>query len=260
MTSSNYKFFTDFTGIMVFLIIGSCVAGIVEGINIGRNVKTFYMYYPNEIMLVGEHSYFNFEIREAARINMRFDSEYRYDVNTTDPYDENRTYIVTHFDPVPIILSVMSRIQFEDWAIASYPEPTALNSTFYYHRADFDVNNLQVSSEDDYYFIVFNDSEFNVTLDLDVTIIPWGHITAASIMAFILLFGLTGFFAKIIATAYFNSKNTKPKRDERADSSEQREEDNDDLSEDIDGKFCQSCGSPLTPKDTRYCPQCGASV
>ena len=27
-----------------------------------------------------------------------------------------------------------------------------------------------------------------------------------------------------------------------------------------DGVFCQSCGSPLTPKDTRYCQQCGASV
>ncbi|MHA1122742.1 MAG: zinc-ribbon domain-containing protein, partial [Candidatus Heimdallarchaeota archaeon] len=129
------------------------------------------------------------------------------------------------YEGADIIFSVMNDNYFELWVNAGNPEPEILNSTLYY--------------------------------EVHVTIVPWGHIIAAGIMAVLLLFGATGIGIRVIHVTVYNAKQERRARGSNVEGLQVSEQ---PATNKKDGVFCQSCGSPLTPKDTRYCPQCGASV
>ncbi len=233
------KYFNDFAGFMLLLIVGSLIVGAIEGINIGRNVKSYDTYY--EEIAPGDYILFNFEINEGARLYIYFDAE------NLSIYD----------DGADVIFSIMRENDFELWISTNGTEPGILNSTFYFDDSRVDVNNLQVPYDGMYYFIVYNTNPYDVEARIDVTIVPWGHIIAAGIMAIILLVGSTGLGTRLIHTTVYNAKQEKRARrgiTEEPQVSEQP------ATNKKDGVFCQSCGAPLTPKDTRYCSQCGASI
>jgi len=220
---------------MILLVIGSLIVGAIEGINIGRNVKSYDTY--NEEVTPGDYMIFNFEINEGARLYINYDAE-----NLSSNYGAD------------IIFSVMNDNYFELWVNAGNPEPEILNSTFYYEDAYVNINNLQVPREDTYYFVVYNNNSYDVDISVHVTIIPWGHIIAAGIMAVLLLFGSTGLGIRVIHITVYNAKQEKRSLGNENEDSPATSQPRTDSK---DGVFCQSCGSPLTPKDTRYCPQCG---
>jgi hypothetical protein len=231
------KYFNDAAGFFVFLIVGSLIVGAIEGINIGRNVKTYYTY--NEEIAPGDYLLFNFNINEGARMYLDFDAE---DLSNNDS---------------DAIFSIMRENDFELWVLTNGSEPGILNSTFYFDDSYIRVDNLQVPYDGEYYFIIFNTNLFDIEVRIDVTIVPWGHIIAGGIMAILFLFGSTGLGIKVIYTIVYNSRQEKKARRTGGVVTETATQINTDSK---DGVFCQSCGSPLTPKDTRYCPQCGASV
>ncbi|NPE08123.1 MAG: zinc-ribbon domain-containing protein [Asgard group archaeon] len=233
------KYFIDFAGFMIFLIVGSLIVGGIEGINIGRNVKSFNTY--NEEIAPGDYILFNFEINEGARLYIYFDAE----------------NLSIYNNDADVIFSIMREHDFELWVAANSTEPGILNSTIYYDDSSVEVNNLQVPYDGTYYFIIYNPNPYDVEVRIEVTIIPWGHIIAAGIMAILLLVGLTGLGTRLIHVAVYNARQEKRARrgiTEEPQVSEQS------ATNKKDGVFCQSCGAPLTPKDTRYCPQCGASI
>jgi len=231
-------YFNDFAVVMMVIIVGSLIVGAIEGINIGRNVKSYDTY--NEVVDPGDYMIFNFEINEGARLYINYDAEN-----------------FSSYDGADIIFSVMNDNYFELWVNAGNPEPEILNSTFYYEDAYVNINNLQVPREDTYYFVIYNSNSFVVDISVHVTIVPWGHIIAAGIMAVLLLFGATGIGIRVIHVTVYNAKQERRARGSNVEGLQVSEQ---PATNKKDGVFCQSCGSPLTPKDTRYCPQCGASV
>ena len=235
---SKKVYFSDFASFMVVLIVGSLIVGAIEGINIGRNVKSYDTY--NEEVTPGDYMIFNFKINEGARLYINYDAEN-----------------LSTFYGADIIFSVMNDNYFELWVNAGNPEPDILNSTFYYEDAYVNINNLQVPREDTYYFVVYNNNSFDVDISVHVTIIPWGHIIAAGIMAVLLLFGSTSLGMRFIHVTAHNAKQEKRSSGTENEDAQVAQP---SRAEQKDGVFCQSCGSPLTPKDNRYCPQCGASV
>ncbi|MHA1532333.1 MAG: hypothetical protein ACTSR6_10090, partial [Candidatus Heimdallarchaeota archaeon] len=166
-------YFNDFASFMMVLVVGSLIVGAIEGINIGRNVKSYDTY--NEVVDPGDYMIFNFEINEGARLYINYHAEN-----------------FSSYEGADIIFSVMNDNYFELWVNAGNPEPEILNSTFYYEDAYVNINNLQVPREDTYYFVIYNSNSFVVDISVHVTIVPWGHIIAAGIMAVLLLFGATG--------------------------------------------------------------------
>ena len=76
-------------------------------------------------------------------------------------------------------------------------------------------------------------------------------------MAVLLLFGSTSLGMRFI---YVTAHNAKQEKRSSGTENEDAQVAQPSRAEQKDGVFCQSCGSPLTPKDNRYCPQCGASV
>lgn len=235
---SKKVYFNDFASFMMVLIVGSLIVGAIEGINIGRNVKSYDTY--NEEVVPGDYMIFNFKINEGARLYINYDAEN-----------------LSTFDGADVIFSVMTDNYFELWVNAGNPEPDILNSTFHFEDADVNINNLQVPREDTYYFVIYNNNSYDVNISVHVTIIPWGHIIAAGIMAVLLFLGSTSLGIRFIHVTVNNAKKEK-----RSPGNENEDAPVAQTSrtESKDGVFCQSCGSPLTPKDTRYCPQCGASV
>lgn len=230
-------YFNDFAIFMMVLIVGSLITGAIEGINIGRNVKTYYTF--NEEVAPGDYILFNFEINEGARIYIDFDAE-----NLS-------------IDDADVIFSIMRDYDFELWVTANSTEPGILNSTIYYDDSRVNANNLQVPHDDNYHFIIYNTNPYDVEVNIDVTIVPWGHIIVAGIMAVLLLFGSTGLGIRILHVTVYNAKQEKRTSGNVSEDTSEPEPSTTDRK---DGVFCQSCGSPLTPKDTRYCQQCGASV
>lgn len=233
------KYFIDFAGFMLFLIVGSLIVGGIEGINIGRNVKSYYTI--NEEIAPGDYILFNFEINDGARLYL--------DINA-----ENSSIYNNDAD---VIFSIMPEYNFGYWVATNGTEPGILNSTFYYDDSRVDAINLQVPYDGVYYFIVYNTNPYDVEVNVHITIVPWGHIIAAGIMAILLLVGLTGLGTRLIHVTVYNARQEKRARrgiTEEPQVSEQS------ATNKKDGVFCQSCGAPLTPKDTRYCPQCGASI
>jgi hypothetical protein len=233
------RYFSDFAIFMMVLIVGSLIVGGIEGINIGRNVKSYNTY--NEEIAPGDYILFNFEINEGARLYLYYDAQ----------------NLSIYNNDADVIFSIMRENDFELWVAANSTEPGILNSTIYYDDSGVDVNNLQVPYDGIYYFIIYNTNPYDVEVRIDVTIIPWGHIIGAGIMAILLLFGSTGLGVRLIHVLVYNTKQEK-----RAASGITEEP---QVTEQLttnkkDGVFCQSCGAPLTPKDNRYCPQCGASV
>ena len=232
------KLVNDFAAFMIVIIVGSLITGAIEGINIGRNVKTYNTFY--EEINPQDYLVFNFEIKEAARLYLYCRAE-----NTS-----------IYSDDADVIFAIMRDSKFIDWVEAGSLAPEILNCTFYYDDSYIDVNNLAVPYEDTYYFIIFNNNPYIIEAYVDVDIVPWGHIIVASIMVILLLFGIIGFTSRVIHAVAYNSKLEK-----RATQSgvETQNVEVQEITQ-KEGVFCQSCGSPLTPKDTRYCPQCGASV
>ncbi|MCE7746642.1 MAG: hypothetical protein GPJ52_16055 [Candidatus Heimdallarchaeota archaeon] len=233
------KHFNDFASFMMVLVVGSLIVGAIEGINIGRNVKSYYT--NNEEIAPEDYILFNFEINEGARLYIYYDAE----------------NLSIYNNDADVIFSIMREYDFELWVAANSTEPRILNSTIYYDDSSVVVDNLQVPYDGTYYFIIYNTNPYDVEVRIEVTIIPWGHIIAAGIMAILLLFGSTGLGVRLIHVFIYNTKQEK--RTSR-NVSEDTSETEPSTADRKDGVFCQSCGSPLTPKDTRYCPQCGASV
>lgn len=232
-------YFNDFASWMIILIVGSLIVGAIEGINIGRNVKTYSTY--REEVAPGDYILFNFEINEGARIYLYYDAE----------------NLSIYNDDADVIFSIMRENDFELWVATNGSEPGILNSTIYYDDSGVDVNNLQIPYDGMYYFIIFNTNPYDVEVRIEVSIIPWGHIIAAGIMAILLLFGSTGLGIRMSHVTVYNTKQEKHARGSNVEELQVSEQ---SATNKKDGVFCQSCGSPLTPKDNRYCPQCGASV
>lgn len=233
------KYFNNFANWMMILIVGSLIIGAIEGINIGRNVKTYNTY--GEEIAPNDYVIFNFKIDEGARLYI-----YYYALNLS-----------IYIDYADVIFSVMRENDFELWVATNGTEPGILNSTFYFDDSYVNINNLQVDYDGTYYFIIFNANPYDVEVLIDIKIIPWGHIIAAGIMAILLLFGLTGIGIRL---GYITNKNARQERRARRGITEEPQVSEQPATNKKDGVFCQSCGSPLTPKDNRYCPQCGASV
>ena len=231
-------YFNDFATFMVVIIVGSLIVGAIEGINIGRNVKTYDTY--SEEVAPGDYIMFTFKINEGARMYL-------------DLRADNGSYN----NDAKVIFSIMRSYDFEEWIIAGSPVPGILNSTFYYDDSYVNINNLGVSSESYYYFIVYNNNSYIIETTVNVTIVPWGHIIASGIMAVLLLFGSSSLGIRSIHVTNYNAiQEKKSPGNENEDTPETQPS----AAERKDGVFCQSCGAPLTLKDKRYCPQCGASV
>ncbi|MBK5114989.1 MAG: zinc ribbon domain-containing protein [Candidatus Heimdallarchaeota archaeon] len=233
------SYFNDFAYFMMVLIVGSLIVGAIEGINIGRNVKSYYTF--NEEVAPGDYILFNFEINEGARIYLDYDAE----------------NLSIYNNDADAIISIMREYDFELWVEANSTEPGILNSTFYYDDSRVNINNLQVPHDGVYYFIVYNHNPYDIEVNIDVTIVPWGHIIAAGIMTILLLFGLIGIGTRLIHATVYNARQER--RASRGITEEPQVAEQPATNK-KEGVFCQSCGAPLTLKDKRYCPQCGASV
>ncbi|MCK5045896.1 MAG: hypothetical protein KAS22_04905 [Candidatus Heimdallarchaeota archaeon] len=232
-------YFNDFAVVMMVIIVGSLIVGAIEGINIGRNVKSYHTYH--EEVAPGDYMIFNFKINEGARLYINY-------------YAQN---LSIYYDDADVIFSVMRENDFEQWVATNGSEPGILNSTFYFDDSYVRTNNLQVDYDGTYYFIIFNTNPYDVEVLIDIEIIPWGHIIAAGIMAVLLLFGTTGMGIRVGHVTVYNAKQEKRTSGNVSVDTSVTELSTTDRK---DGVFCQSCGSPLTPKDTRYCQQCVASV
>ncbi len=235
--ASRKRLINDFAAFMIVVIVGSLIAGSIEGINIGRNVQRYNTYY--EEVDPQDYLVFSFEIKEAARMYLFCDAE------NTSIYGNDAN----------VIFAIMRDNDFVDWVDAGSLAPEILNCTYYYDDSYVNVDNLAVPYDDLYYFVIFNNNPYVIEVYLNIDIIPWGHIIVTGVMGILLLFGLTGFTSRVIHGVIYNAKQEKRARHSTEVQVIEVQETNRK-----EGVFCQSCGSPLTPKDTRYCPQCGASV
>ncbi|NHJ85173.1 MAG: hypothetical protein FK734_06910 [Asgard group archaeon] len=246
---SKTKYITALSVWMIFLSIGLAIPVIIEGINIERNTTEFSTY--DTIIDPGDYVYFNTEVRESSRLDLYIRSWL---------YNET---LFTSTDPLKIIFSVMDSEYFEQWILDGTPEPEILNSTYYYEQAHLSVNNLKVPYEEVYYFVLFNNNIEYVEVNIDIEIVPWGHIIPISILGFLLGVTSLTFLIKLIATSHYieeaNKRAEKAAQDNVSSQAVQKRE-TAPRSTSSSTRFCASCGSPLTSKDTQYCSQCGASV
>lgn len=234
------RFITGFTIIMISLSIGFAIPSIIEGINVGRN----WQCYSQIDQTITTESYT--VIRFDLETNNRISAEIR-------AYDA----IFIHDDPVPVIFAILSEGEFSIWYDAGENAPNILNSTHFYENSHITLENLGVEYDSEYYFIFYNTNAFTIRVDLTLSIIPWGHIIATSIVGFGFSICFLGLLTKIGLTGYFVlSRDEKPKvlTVQSQDKTEAV------LQPEKDESFCVSCGAPTTKKNGRYCPNCGSST
>jgi len=237
------KYFTVLSVWMIFLSIGLAIPCVIEGINIARNYYNFNTH--NEDIAAGSFIHTNYGIHGGQRIDL-----------------DSKSYIAggTHYDnPAKVIISIMEEDNFTAWINDGSPVPLILNSTYYFNSSDLNVINLKVNSYSIYYIVVYNANAVTIKVDLDITILAWGHIITISILGFLLLMSLTAMTTKFLLAAYFNNEDYVKKKLKK-DTIVVGEKKPTKLHEESDERFCVSCGRTLTPKDGQYCPNCGASL
>jgi len=240
--NNKTKYMTAFTINMI--VISSCllIPVIIEGINIGRNVQT---YYANEkIILPGSYDTLKWDIKESERL-----------------YGYIRSYNATigEFDYLEVILAIMTDRQFEDWYDGGANKPNIINSTYYFNYGYLNIENLDFNYEDEYILVFFNDNTDPIEIRVDLTLVPWGHIIPTAVLGIPMIICFIGLIIKLIAT---NENIAKLEKSKKISGRSIMEIDNDADPQPItkSNKFCVSCGAPITPKDGHYCPNCGSSV
>jgi len=236
------KFMTALSIWMIFLSIGFAIPSIVEGINIAKNYQDYYL--RDEVLLPDSYTYVNLLINSKAGINIQIDSI------------ENGSI----WQNIPTTLAIMSKDQFIAWGLAGNLEPNIQNSTYLFHRSEIQVDNLRLEINGEYFFIVYNTESLVSEVDIEITVIPWGHITAISIVGFLFAVSILVFIMKILSAAYYNGLVKIKGSTGISENQEITETTSGQSPSGREGKFCQSCGTPLTPKDGQYCPHCGASI
>ncbi|MBN1328130.1 MAG: zinc ribbon domain-containing protein [Candidatus Heimdallarchaeota archaeon] len=236
------KFMTALSIWMIFLGIGFAIPSIIEGINIAKNYQDYSSY--GEVLLPNSYTYINLVISSKAGINIGINS------------NENGSLWNTE---IPITLAIMTKEQFIAWGLAGNLEPNIQNSTYLYHRSGIEIDNLRLD-EGEFFFIVYNSEAIPVKVFIFITVIPWGHITTVAIVGFLFSVTIIVFTLKILSAAYYNGLVKIKGTTGIGNSQETNEITSEERSIDREGKFCQSCGTPLTPKDGQYCPHCGASI
>ena len=233
------------TGLSItMLVLSSCLAipTIIEGINIVKNMQEYYNY--NEIITADHFIHFSFHVRDSSGINIDLRSE---------------EYNGTHsLDLHPVILSLMREEEFDAWVLEGSLEPEILNSTYYYYQSDFEISNLNVGFYDELYFVLYNSANVSMNIDINVDIIPWGHIIPTSITGFLFSLFFLIFIIKIISAAVYNGIIDIKGRNRPSGRPQGIHQDS--IVQNRNGVYCPSCGAELTPKDTNYCPNCGSSV
>ena len=241
------KYMTAFTIVMISLSAVLAIPVIIEGINIGRNVQT---YYANEkIILPSSYDVLKWEIKGSERL-----------------YGEIRSYngTIGEFGTpdgsyMEVILAIMTTNQFIEWYDSGAPKPNIINSTYFFNYGYLDINNLNFNYEGNYILVFYNDNTDPISIRVNLSIIPWGHIIPTAILGIPMIFFLLGLIIKLIVTNENIAKLEKNKKisgrsiidiDENAEFQPTTK----------GNRFCASCGAPVTPKDGQYCPNCGSSV
>lgn len=243
--SKKTTFMTGLTIVSIVFVSGFLIPTIIEGINIGRNVENYNVY--DQHLDNGDYINYNWYVRKNERLYISISSQ-----NTID------------YDETPVIFAIMSEIQFNYWLSQGASTPQIQNCTLYIKQSDINIINSQLRSDRDYYFIFFNDNVDTIQIFVDITLIPWGHIIATSIvgMGFIIFAAIL--LLKIAFTFYFIKKENKEKDQQihnRGNNTNNSTIENDEA--ELQPKvetFCVSCGAPVTPKTGRYCQNCGSSV
>ncbi len=239
------KYFTVLSVFMLCLSIGLAIPCVIEGINIARNVYSFEL--NDEEISPGNFIHANFNLKESQRINIDIRSGYEGGV--------------WYLNPAKVIISIMNESNFTDWIADGSPIPAILNSTIYFNSSELSVNNLIVPRYNTSYIVIYNANAAAIEVDVDFTILPWGHILTISIVGFLLVMSLSIMTIKFVAAAYFNSEDyikEKLKKNKTATTTDENKTVK--IHEETGERFCVSCGAPLTPKDGQYCPNCGASL
>lgn len=245
--NNKTKYMTAFTINMI--VISSCllIPVIIEGINIGRNVQT---YYANEkVILPGSYDVLKWEIKESERLYGEIRS---YNATIDEYYEYDMGYL-------QVIFVIMRDNQFEEWYDEGAPKPNIINSSYYFNYAYLSINNLDFDLEDEYVLVFYNDNIDPITIRVDLTLIPWGHIIPTAVLGIPMIICFIGLIIKLIAT---NENIAKLEKSKKISGRSIMEIDNDAEPQPIikGNKFCVSCGAPITPKDGHYCPNCGSSV
>lgn len=245
----NRRFITGFTIVMIIFSAGFAIPTIIEGVNVKRNMQSYSQ--NNQEIAQGSYKVIKLSLKDNYRISAIVTGH-----NSSNYPSEY----------VPVVFAILSEEQFSYWYDSGETKPNIINSTYYYESASISVENLGIEDnqyhynyyyDNDYYFIVYNDNNITISVDLDLTIIPYGHIMAVSIVGFGFALCFLGLLAKIGFTTYFMlSHNEKPKiltvqSQGKSESHLQPEE--------RDENFCVSCGAPITKKDGNYCLNCGSS-
>ncbi|MFW9924454.1 MAG: hypothetical protein ACFFDW_14315, partial [Candidatus Thorarchaeota archaeon] len=163
--NTKTRFVTALTINMIVFSIGFAIPTIIEGINIGKNVQR----YDANDQLIDPNEYFTF----------------KWDIKSKDKLYVNmisRNATISYILGSPIVFSVMNKDQFTSWFAAGELKPKILNSTYLYEQSDLTLNNLNFENDDEYYLVFYNDNTQIVRIDVTVTLLPWGHITATSIV------------------------------------------------------------------------------
>jgi hypothetical protein len=240
------KYFTGLTIVMIVFSSIFIIPTIIEGINIGRNVTRIET--SQEKITLGNFLQFSARIKEAQRINLEFTS-YLYNGSQFQ-------------DKEPIVFCIMKQDSFSDWIDSGSPEPSVLNSSIHFNQADFDFFNIQLEYEGLIYIIVYNNAGVDVRVNIDLTIIPWGHIIPTAITGFLFSIFFLILIGKFINAAYFNHIAVPKKKynNRRIDYSSNNHIGKTKEKITKKGLFCPSCGTPISGKGNQYCPQCGASI
>ena len=239
------KYFTGLSIVMLIASIGLAIPCVIEGINIARNNYNFDT--NNEPIAAGSFIQTSFEIHDGQRINI-----------------DSRSFVLGGSywnNPAKVVISIMEEDNFTAWITDGSPVPYILNSTYYFNSSDLNVNNLRILSYNVYHIVIYNANAVAVELDLDISILPWGHILTISVLGFLFVMAFTLMTTKFVIAAYFNSEDyIKDKLKKRKTTTDIEDEKPTKLHSESGERFCVSCGAPLTPKDGQYCPNCGASL
>ncbi|MHA1440843.1 MAG: hypothetical protein ACTSPK_03125 [Candidatus Heimdallarchaeota archaeon] len=241
--SRKTKFFTVLSVWMIFQSIGLAIPCVVEGINIARNYYNFEL--NNEVISPGSFVHSKFDLRDEQRINL--------DIRSWTAGGS------TYSNPAKVIISIMAEDNFTDWLTGGSQVPVILNSTYYYNSSNLNVVNLKASAWNVYYIVVYNANVASIEADVSITILPWGHIMAISILGFLLIMSLLPMSIQFITAAYYNSEDYL-KKISGNDKIVKEEKKAKRLHQESDERYCVSCGATITPKDGQYCPNCGASL
>lgn len=242
-TSRKTKFFTVLSVWMIFQSMGLAIPCVVEGINIARNYYNFEL--NNEIISPGSFVQTKFQLHDEQRINL-----------------DIRSWIAggsTYSNPAKVVISIMAEDNFTAWLLGGTQVPVILNSTYYFNSSNLNVINLEAPKWNVYYIVVYNANTVSIEADVNLGILPWGHIIAISILGFLLVMSLLPMSIKFISAAYFNSEDYIKKKlgNDKVVKEEKKAK---RLHQESDERFCVSCGTTITPKDGQYCPNCGASL